>query len=134
LSAEDYRPEVWECEVCSYRHTGDDPPIFCPKCASVRKNFVRIGAGDEPPSAEPAQTTSTAETKIERADGYHAVAMLSEIKRAGRRAIQLDGHGLAIFIRGDEVYCLDGLCPHEGGPVAQGELTGGITAAAATRT
>ncbi len=126
LTAEDYRPEVWECEICSYQHTGDDPPIFCPKCASVRKNFVRIGAADEPPSAEPAPTISTAEAQFERADGYRAVATLAELKRDGRRAVQLDGRELAIFQSGEQVYCLDGLCPHEGGPMAQGELADGI--------
>jgi ferredoxin-nitrite reductase len=126
LSAEDYRPDVWECEVCSYQHTGVDPPIFCPKCASLRRNFVRLGAADEPAIAKPPQAGPTGEPSSPGPDGYRAVATLAELARDGRRAIQLGGRDLALFMSGEQIYCLDGICPHEGGPMAQGELSGGI--------
>ena len=39
---------------------------------------------------------------------------------------QVDGHELALFLVGSEVRCLDGLCPHEGGPMAQGDVVDGV--------
>jgi ferredoxin-nitrite reductase len=126
LKAEDYRPDIWECEICSYHHRGEDPPIFCPKCASLRRNFVRIGAADEQPEAKPAPAIPARQPLTERSDGYRAVATLSELARDGRRAVQVEGRELALFWSGDQVYCLDGNCPHEGGPMAQGDLVAGI--------
>lgn len=42
----DYRPPVWVCETCDHRHPGEDPPVFCPRCAGLRRNFARL---DEEP-------------------------------------------------------------------------------------
>jgi ferredoxin-nitrite reductase len=122
LKPEDYRPDVWECEVCAYRHRGDDPPVFCPKCASLRRNFVRLGPADDPKNAPP----PLAVAQTERPDGFRVVATIDELARDGRRSVQIDGRELAIFVSGDQVFCLDGICPHEGGPMAQGELAAGI--------
>lgn len=33
------------------------------------------------------------------------------------------GHVIAIFRDGDSFYALDGLCAHQGGPIAKGELS-----------
>jgi ferredoxin-nitrite reductase len=126
LKAEDYRPEVWECEVCSFRHSGDDPPIFCPKCASLRRNFVRISTADEPQAVEAAPAVPALGSPVKRSDGYRVVTSLAELMRDSRRAIQIEDRELALFLSGEQVYCLDGICPHEGGPMAQGELTEGI--------
>ncbi len=27
---EDYQIPIWICEACQFRHTGEDPPVFCP--------------------------------------------------------------------------------------------------------
>jgi hypothetical protein len=61
-----------------------------------------------------------------RTDGSRDVASLADLRRDGRRAITIDGHELALFLVGSEVRCLGGLCPHEGGPMAQGEVIDGV--------
>ena len=125
LDPDEYRPDVWLCEICRHEHTGDDPPIFCPKCASLRRNFVRISDGD--PTADAAVGgSSPAGSSAEGTDSYRALATLAEPERDGRSAVNVDGRELALFLVGSEVRCLDGLCPHEGGPMAQGELVAGV--------
>jgi nitrite reductase (NADH) small subunit len=42
------------------------------------------------------------------------------------REIIADGHVLAVARIGDEVFALDGLCPHQGGPLGQGKLVGEV--------
>lgn len=46
----EYRPSTWICERCDCRHLGEDPPVFCPGCAGVRRLFARVDsdAADEP--------------------------------------------------------------------------------------
>jgi ferredoxin-nitrite reductase len=122
LDPEEYRPDVWLCEVCRHEHTGDDPPVFCPKCASLRKSFVRISDADPTAQAAAAGSSPTAD----QTSSYRAVATLADLKRDGRRVVSVDGHELALFLVGSEVHCLDGLCPHEGGPMAQGDVVNGV--------
>jgi ferredoxin-NADP reductase/nitrite reductase/ring-hydroxylating ferredoxin subunit len=128
LAAEEFCPPVWQCEACNHKHSGEDPPVFCPKCAALRRNFVRLG--DDALSAEsnPAGFLSDGFSVTHRADvdGFHEVATLASLQRDGRRAVQVDGHELALFLVGSEVRCIDGLCPHEGGPLAQGDLAKGV--------
>jgi precorrin-3B synthase len=42
---EDYTPPTWLCEGCDYRHVGEDPPVFCPRCAGLRRLFARLEDG-----------------------------------------------------------------------------------------
>ena len=42
---DDYRPPVWLCESCDYLHTSEDPPIYCPSCAGLRRYFARLEEG-----------------------------------------------------------------------------------------
>ncbi|QDU60508.1 Sulfite reductase [ferredoxin] [Planctomycetes bacterium Pan216] len=37
----EYVPPTWVCEACNYRHRGEDPPVFCPECAALRRHFAR---------------------------------------------------------------------------------------------
>jgi ferredoxin-nitrite reductase len=122
LAPEEHRPDVWLCEACGYHHHADDPPVFCPKCATMRKNFVRLdGDGSGAGATEPGPSAPAV-----RADGYRDAGSLADLRRDGRRAVQVDGRELALFLVGSEVRCLDGLCPHEGGPIAQGEVVDGV--------
>ena len=50
----EYTPPTWLCESCDYRHLGEDPPIFCPKCAGLRRHFARIETAADEPLHEPA--------------------------------------------------------------------------------
>jgi ferredoxin-nitrite reductase len=125
LAAEEYCPPVWQCEICTHKHSGEDPPVFCPKCAALRRNFVRLG-DDAAPGPDRADASANRSPEDDRSDGYREVATLAELQRDGRRAVQVDGHELALFLVGSEVRCFDGLCPHEGGPIAQGDMIDGV--------
>lgn len=37
----------------------------------------------------------------------------------------VDGTTVAVFLAGGEVYALDGVCPHQGGPLGQGKVEDG---------
>jgi nitrite reductase/ring-hydroxylating ferredoxin subunit len=131
LSPEEHRPDVWLCEGCGHQHHGDDPPIFCSKCAALRKNIVRLDAEDavsSPPggSRHPQARREEPCAAPSGGNGFCEVGTLAELQRDGRRAVQIDGHELALFLVGSEVRCLDGLCPHEGGPMAQGDVVDGV--------
>ncbi|MEE8449075.1 MAG: hypothetical protein V3S39_05535 [Thermodesulfobacteriota bacterium] len=32
----------WQCSVCGYIHTGDEPPDICPVCGSPKEKFRRL--------------------------------------------------------------------------------------------
>jgi sulfite reductase (ferredoxin) len=40
------------------------------------------------------------------------------------RAVEVDGHRLALVNARGQILCLDGICPHAGGPLGEGELVG----------
>jgi rubredoxin/uncharacterized membrane protein len=44
----------WECTVCGYIHTGDEPPETCPVCGADKSQFVEIieAAPEQGPPAE----------------------------------------------------------------------------------
>jgi ferredoxin-nitrite reductase len=119
LAEDEYRPDVWLCEGCGHRHTGEDPPVYCPRCAALRRSFARLEDGVES-DPEPAVVAPPP-----RSDGFQDVAALADLERAGRLSVQFDAHELVLFQVDGQVRCLDGLCPHEGGPMAQGDLAGG---------
>jgi len=53
-------------------------------------------------------------------------ARLADIKAAGCLALNLDGHALALFAQGDQVYAVDNRCPHMGFPLHRGSVKEGI--------
>ncbi len=57
IGDDDYRVPIWICEACDYEHKGEDPPVFCPSCAGLRRNFARL-------ESEPAG--NAADSKSER--------------------------------------------------------------------
>lgn len=40
----------WECTVCGYIHTGDEPPDECPMCGADKSKFVEITSDVDTPS------------------------------------------------------------------------------------
>lgn len=44
----EYKLPTWLCEPCGYEHRGDNPPIFCPKCAGLRRHFARLEEDVQP--------------------------------------------------------------------------------------
>jgi len=54
----------WECKVCGYIHTGDEPPETCPVCGADKSQFIEVLEKEiEPPqtSAPPQEKTARAE-------------------------------------------------------------------------
>jgi 3-phenylpropionate/trans-cinnamate dioxygenase ferredoxin subunit len=50
------------------------------------------------------------------------VADLAEIPDPGKQVIELDDRLVVVFHAGGQVYCLEDLCTHDGGPLGEGEL------------
>jgi 3-phenylpropionate/trans-cinnamate dioxygenase ferredoxin subunit len=52
------------------------------------------------------------------------VAKLSQISDPGRQLTEVDERLVVLFRVGDQVFCLDDVCTHDGGPLAEGALDG----------
>jgi ferredoxin-NADP reductase/nitrite reductase/ring-hydroxylating ferredoxin subunit len=130
VGEQDYTPPVWVCENCDHRHAGEDPPVFCPKCAGLRRYFARIETGSSKPLNEPVSQELKADElshSAERtADGFVPVIALSELKAGQGRQVTVDGQELALFLDGNTVHAIDNACPHEGAPLAEGDFADGV--------
>ena len=57
--------------------------------------------------------------------GWKALCELQEIPCLGSRVVQTAGGNLAVFRTADDrVFALDDRCPHKGGPLSQGIVSG----------
>lgn len=54
----------------------------------------------------------------------HVVARVGEIAPGSRKVVQVDGRGVIVFNVKGEFYALSETCPHRGGSLAQGIITG----------
>lgn len=54
------------------------------------------------------------------------VASLADCPENGGAEFVVEGRIVALFRVEDQVYALDGICPHQGGPLGQGHLEGCI--------
>ena len=54
----------------------------------------------------------------------HVVARASDIPPGGRKLVQVDGRGIVVFNLKGEFFALSNTCPHKGGSLAEGILTG----------
>lgn len=52
------------------------------------------------------------------------VASESEIPAGSAKEVEFDGRVVALFNVGGRIHAIDGICPHQGGPLAEGELDG----------
>ncbi|MEL6110381.1 MAG: Rieske (2Fe-2S) protein [Planctomycetota bacterium] len=48
-----------------------------------------------------------------------------QLRRAAPHEVAVGGEVIALFFVDETWYALDGLCAHQGGPIASGELTAG---------
>ena len=138
----DYRPATWVCERCEYRHRGEDPPVFCPGCAGVRRLFARVEDDASTLEAAPppggvaagarlapeAEVASDArvESPPARDDGLVFAAREAAVAEGAAISVDIGGHTYALFRIDGQVHAIDGLCPHEGGPLAEGTLSKGV--------
>ena len=120
VGEDDYRPATWICERCEYRHLGEDPPVFCPGCAGVRRLFARVeddgtASADAPVESPPA-----------RDDGFVFAAREAALAEGTALSVDIGGHTYVLFRIDGQVRAIDGLCPHEGGPLAEGTISKGV--------
>ena len=54
----------------------------------------------------------------------HVVATVSEIKPGGRKLVDVKGRTIVLFNLSGEFFALSNRCPHRGGNLSQGLLTG----------
>jgi nitrite reductase (NADH) small subunit len=56
----------------------------------------------------------------------HRLCHITDIPLESGRECVAGGRVIAVFRVADDVFALDGICPHAGGPLAKGCLTGGV--------
>jgi nitrite reductase/ring-hydroxylating ferredoxin subunit len=120
----EFTPPVWVCENCQYRHHAEDPPVYCPKCAGLRRHFARLEAGDSADSAG----DGGAAIMVPDANGFCAVARDDQLAEGAALEVECNGRQLALFRTGGRVFAVDNACPHSGGPLAEGSLCDGVVA------
>jgi 3-phenylpropionate/trans-cinnamate dioxygenase ferredoxin component len=52
------------------------------------------------------------------------VATRSELPLGGKKLVEVDGRAIAVFNVDGTFFAIDDVCTHDGGPLAEGELTG----------
>ena len=56
--------------------------------------------------------------------GFVKMATLDELPPGGTKEVEHDGRIYALFNVDGQISALDGICPHQGGPLAEGQLEG----------
>ena len=55
---------------------------------------------------------------------FTKVAALSQLSDPGKQVLEVDDHIVVLFRVGQQVYCLEDLCTHDGGPLGEGQMDG----------
>ena len=58
----------------------------------------------------------------------HIIAPVSEIPVGARKVVTVDGRAIVVFNVGGEFFALNNRCPHKGGSLCHGRLSGRIEA------
>ncbi len=56
--------------------------------------------------------------------GWVKMATLDELAEGHAREVEHDGRVYAIFLIDGKISAVDGICPHQGGPLADGPVSG----------
>jgi nitrite reductase/ring-hydroxylating ferredoxin subunit len=62
------------------------------------------------------------------AKSRHVVARAAEIPPGGRKLVKVGGRGVVVFNLDGEFFALSDQCPHKGGSLSKGKLTGLVQA------
>jgi nitrite reductase/ring-hydroxylating ferredoxin subunit len=54
------------------------------------------------------------------------LARVDEVRARGAMELEWDGRIIALIAEGDQIRAIDGICPHQGGPLAEGERRDGV--------
>lgn len=58
----------------------------------------------------------------------HIVATVDEVPPGGRKIVEIAGRSIGLFNVGGEFFALRNSCPHQGGPLCTGRLSGFVIA------
>ncbi len=58
----------------------------------------------------------------------HVVAAVEEIPPGGRKLVEVKGRAIVVFNLAGELFALNNRCPHRGGSLCEGKLTGLVQA------
>ncbi len=61
---------------------------------------------------------------VNRPDGFQWACKADQVPEGGRRIVELGDRVVVIFRLDGELYALDDLCTHDGGPLAEGPIDG----------
>ncbi len=61
---------------------------------------------------------------VEGPKKYTPVADADDLEEGQMQKVLADGHPVVLLKEGRKIYCFDGVCPHLGGPLWEGELEG----------
>ena len=56
------------------------------------------------------------------------IAKVSEIAQGERKIVDINGIPVAVFNLADKFYAIENTCPHQGGLLGEGELSGDVVA------
>ena len=78
------------------------------------------------PAATPSlrQGMSPSPTSVVAMPSRHRVAAVEEIAPGSGRELTVGDRIVAIYRIGDDFYAMDGICPHAGGPLGKGYVSG----------
>jgi len=62
--------------------------------------------------------------------GRYVVARVGEIPPGGRKIVEVAGRSVGVFNVGGEFFALRNRCPHQGGPLCRGQVSGWVSATA----
>jgi nitrite reductase/ring-hydroxylating ferredoxin subunit len=57
----------------------------------------------------------------------HVVGTVDEIPPGGRKIVEVAGRSIGVFNVGGEFFALRDSCPHQGGPLCQGAISGFVS-------
>lgn len=94
--------------------------------SGVRRTlWRRWWAGVAPaPDVAPATSAQPPPNVAPAGPSYRAVLSEAQIRDGEVVEVRVEGASLAVCRVGDEVFALDSVCPHAGGPLADGEIEG----------
>ncbi|MBI2040767.1 MAG: Rieske (2Fe-2S) protein [DPANN group archaeon] len=52
-------------------------------------------------------------------------AKAGEIAQGGRKIVEVSGREIVLFNLGNKYYAIENICPHQAGPVGEGEISEG---------
>lgn len=55
-------------------------------------------------------------------DDFAKVAGVSDIPAGGRKLVEIDGVRVAVFNLDGELYAIEDVCTHDGGPLVEGQV------------